>query len=151
MVNKEELIKGTLEFINIFERLPYLKEDDIEVGKLDDDNEIIIKPFRSLKYVNELFGSKEKFTKHLLDSNILSLETVSKYTGVKVDRLKELLSEKAEDVNIRERRLIHVFFDVDYYYKQGEYAKKCIDCKNKKKCGQEYWVDVLQCKKHKKK
>ena len=152
MINQSELINETLQFINRYKRLPYLKEDDIEVEKLDDDNELIIKSYRSLKYINEYFGNYEKYTDYLFDNNILTYELVSKYTKVEPSRLKELLSGKADKVEVSERHSIHIFFNNDFYEKLGTLNERyCKNCTRNKKCGLEYWVAVVQCPKYKEK
>ncbi|MGJ0846613.1 hypothetical protein ACR77J_07985 [Tissierella praeacuta] len=150
MINKDELIKGTLNFIKKYERLPFMNGDDIEVEKLNDDNEIELRPYRGKKYVDELFGGQDKFTKYLLDNNILTLEIVSQYTKVKPDRIIELMSGKAEDIEASERRAIDIFFNKDYYEKKlGKYNG--VNDKCRKECQFPYWVKVDHCGKHSKK
>ena len=61
MINKDELIKGSLEFIDKYKRLPLYKEDDIVVERLNDENEIELRSYRALKYVNEHFKNQNKF------------------------------------------------------------------------------------------
>lgn len=148
MVNKDELIKGTLEFIKKYERLPFINGDDIIVEKINDDGEVELKPFRAKKYVDELFKGQDKFIKHLLDNDILTLETVSIYTKVKPDRIAELLTGKAEDVNVSERRAIDILFNKDYYEKLGKYNG--VNDKCRKECQFPYWVTVDYCGKHSK-
>lgn len=148
MINKDELIKGTLNFIKKYERLPFMNGDDIEVEKLNDKNEIELRPYRGKKYVDELFGGQDKFTKYLLDNNILTLEIVSKYTKVKPNRIAELLTKKAKNVEVRERRAIDVFFNKDYYEKLGKFNGINDTCR--KQCQFPYWVTVDYCGKHSK-
>ena len=150
MVNQEELIKGTLQFIDAYNRLPFFKEDDIEVEKLNDDGQKEFRPYRALKYIKEIFDSESNYTRYLFDNKILTFENIAQHLQIKPDRVEELLSEDAKKVTTDERRSIHVFFGVDYYYKLGEFSKKCNDCSLKKECGQYYWVTVIQCEKYKK-
>ena len=149
MINKDELIKGTLRFIEKYERLPFINGDDIEVEKLNDKNEIELRPYRGKKYVDELFGGQDKFTKYLLDNNILTLEIVSQYTKVKPNRIAELLTKKAKNVDVSERRAIDLFFNKDYYEKLGKYNGVNDICR--KECQFPYWVKVDHCGKHSKK
>ena len=149
MINKDELIKGTLRFIEKYERLPFINGDDIVVEKINDDGEIDLKPFRAKKYIDELFKGQDKFVKHLLDNNVLTFEVISKYTKVKPDRIQELVSGKAKDVEVRERRAIDVFFNKDYYEKLGKFNGVNDTCK--KQCQFPYWVKVDYCGKHSKK
>lgn len=151
MINQDELIKGTLQFISAYKRLPYMSEDDIEVEKENDEGETEIKPYRSLKYINEYFGNHEKYSRHLLENNILAHDTISKHIDIPVNRLKELLKGDVEKVEIHERRMVDMFFNNDIYSHLGLMCNYCIDCTKKKSCSQNYWVQVINCPKHNKK
>ena len=150
MINQDELIKGTLRFIERYKRLPYYSEDDIEIEKLDDDNELVLKPYRALKYIKEEFATHEKYTKYLLQNNILTYEIISEHTKIKPDRLNILLKGEEDKIEVSERRIIHIFFNDDYYEKLGMMCSYCKDCTQNKKCSQNYWVKIIQCPKYKK-
>lgn len=149
MINKDELIEGTLNFINTYERLPYLSDDDIEVEKLNDNNELELNPYRAGKYIKEFFKNQDKYSNYLLQENILTYETISQIINIKINRLKELLGGNAKNVEISERRAIHIFFNKDFYKKLGKLNSHCKNCMNNKTCGQEYWVTVVHCPKFK--
>lgn len=151
LITQDELIKGILNFINTYERLPYINGDDIEVEKINDEGEIELRPFRSIKYVRSYFGDHNKCTEYLLDNNILTYDLVEKHTQIKASRVKSLLSGKATRVNWQERWQIDKFFNNDFYTKLDKYAKRCMSCSKSKECGQDYWVEVVHCAKYNKK
>ena len=150
MINQDELIKGTLDFINTYKQLPFLSGDDIEIEKENDDGEIEVKPYRSLKYINEYFGNHKKYSEYLLENKIITYDEISECTDIPAKRVEELLSGKAENVEVQERRAIHIFFNNDIYSHLGIMCKYCSDC-TKKSCGQDYWVHVIYCPRYSKK
>ena len=152
MINQNELIKGTLNFVKQYKRLPYYIDDDIEVEKLNEtNNEYELKPFRATKYIKEFYGTHDKFIDYILTESIITYEEISEYTNVEIKRIKELLTGKVDKVGVRERRAIHNFFGKNYYKHLGVVCDYCKDCTNNKKCGQDYWVTVVICPKYKQK
>lgn len=151
MISQDELIKGILDFIDIYERLPYIAGDDIEVEKINDNGEVEPRTFRSMKYIRNYFGNHNECTSYLLENNIITYDLIEKYTQIKANRVKNLLSGKATRVNWQERWQIDKFFNNDFYKKLDRYAKRCMRCAKNKECGQHYWVDVAYCSKYKEK
>src|SRR5690554_2121702 len=148
MITKKQLIAGTLNFIPKYKRLPYYFDDDIEVKKRDKNNKLILSPFRANKYIKKYFGTQNKYTKHLLDNEIITYDTISKITKIRKNRLTKLLRKSIKKPTSNERRQIEIFFNKDYFLGLGEYNDKCFKCKEK--CKQPYWVSISGCKKYKK-
>lgn len=150
MINKDELIKGSLVFIDKYKRLPCNREDSIEVEKLNDDNEIEIRTYKSLKYINELFGGQEKFAKYLLDNEIITYKSIADIIGYSETITTNAITKTTKNVDVGVRRQLELFFNNDYCEKElGKYSNKCTGCK--KQCKQFYWVDVARCKEYSKK
>ena len=144
MITKKQLITGTLNFISIYKRLPYYPDDDIEVKKKDKNNKLTLNPFRTNKFIKKYFGTQNKYTKYLLDNEIITYDTISKITKIRKNRLKRLLRKSIKKPTTNERRQIEIFFNKDYFPELGEYNSKCSKCN--KKCKQHYWTDVVFCK-----
>lgn len=149
MINKDELIKGTLEFIKKYKRLPYLPEDDIEVEKQNNKGEVVLKPYRTGKYIKEFFGNQDKYSKYLLDNKLITHDTISEIIRIDKNKLECLLNGEIKTPEIKERRQIELFFNKDYFIKQGKYTSTCSKCS--KGCKNPYWVDVISCSKYKEK
>ena len=142
MINNDELIKGSLDFINRYKRLPCNREDSIEVEKLNDDNEIEIRTYKALKYINELFGGQEKFAKYLLDNEIITYKSIADIIGYSETITTNAITKSTKNVDVGVRRQLELFFNKDYYEKElGKYASRCVDCTSRA-CKQFYWVDV---------
>lgn len=149
MINNDELIKGSLDFINRYKRLPCNREDSIDVEKLNDDNEIEIRTYKSLKYINELFGGQEKFAKHLLDNEIITYKLIADTLGLTEVVVRNAIMKQTKNPQPEVRRGLEVFFNDDLYKELGLYASLCEKCTSRK-CKQFYWVEV-KCKNYKEK
>lgn len=150
MINKDELIKGSLVFIDKYKRLPLYKEDDIAVEKLNDENEIELRTYRALKYVNEHFKNQDKFADYLLKEKIITYKSIADIIGYSETITTNAITKSTKNVDVGVRRQVELFFNKDYYEKElGKYNNKCAGCK--KQCKQFYWVDVARCKEYSKK
>ena len=150
MINKDELIKGSLDFINKYKRLPLYKEDDIVVERLNDENEIELRSYRALKYVNEHFKNQSKFAEYLLKEKIITYKSIADIIGYSETITTNAITKSTKNVDVGVRRQLELFFNKDYYEKElGKYSNKCAGCK--KQCKQFYWVDVARCKEYSKK
>lgn len=150
MINQEELIQGTLKFLNSYKRLPCLKEDDIEIEKLNDEGETEMRSYRSLKYIKEYFGNHEKYTEYLLENKILTYEKIAECVNIPVRRLKELLKGDIGNIEVSERHVLDIFFNYDLYSHLGMMCKYCSDCTKRRSCGQDYWVRIIHCPRYNK-
>ena len=147
MINKDELIKGSLDFINKYKRLPLYKEDDIEVEKLNDNNEIELRSYRALKYINEYFKNQDKFADYLLKEKIITYKSIANIIGYSETITTNAITKTTKNPDVGVRRAIDIFFNKDYYEKElGLYASLCEKCT--KRCKQHYFVEV-ECKKYK--
>lgn len=152
MINQDELIKGTLQFIEKYKRLPYQKEDDIEVQKLNDKNEVEIKPYRASKYIKEYYTNQDKFTEALFKQNVITYNLVGNILGLTPTVIKNTITKSNKNPDIKVRRQLEVFFNKDFY--KGELPalnEVCKTCAKKADCGQYYWVDLVGCKKYREK
>lgn len=149
-ITKEQFIEGTLKFINIYKRLPFLSEDEIEVELENKDGEIEIRPFRANRYITEYFKNQDKMSEYLLKENIITYKSIGEVLNITPTIVENTITKKTANPEKRNRRLIHLYFNKDYYTELGMYADKCMDCKGCK-CKQEYWVDLISCPKYKKK
>ena len=149
MINKDELIKGTLEFMNKYQRLPYLPDDDIAVEVENKDGEQEMRYYRAGKYIIEYYESQGGFTEYLLNEKIITSKMISEYINIPLKRLDVLLGGEATSVTKRERRAVDIFFNNDYYEELGIYSDLCKDCTKVKTCGQSYEVDIINCLKYK--
>ena len=142
MINKDELIKGSLEFIDKYKRLPLYKSDDIVVEKLNDENEIELRTYKALKYVNEHFKNQNKFAEYLLKEKIITYKSIADIIGHSETVITNAITKSTKSPDVRVRRAIDVFFNKDNYEKElGKYASRCVDCTSRA-CKQFYWVDV---------
>ena len=148
MINKDELIKGSLDFINKYKRLPLYKEDDIEVEKLNDNNEIELRTYRALKYVNEHFKNQNKFAEYLLKEKIITYKSIADIIGYSETITTNAIVKQTKNPQAEVRRQLHIFFNKDLYKELGEYANLCSGCT--KRCKQHYFVEV-KCKNYKEK
>ena len=148
MINNDELIKGSLDFINRYQRLPCNREDSIEVEKLNDDNEIEIRTYKALKYINELFGGQDKFADYLLKEKIITYKSIADIIGYSETITTNAITKTTKNPDVGVRRAIDIFFNKDYYEKElGLYASLCEKCTSRK-CKQFYFVEV-KCKNYK--
>lgn len=148
MIKKDELIKGSLKFIDKYKRLPFYKEDDIEVEKLNDNNEIELRPYRALKYVDEYFENQDKFADYLLKEKIITYKSIADIIGYSETITTNAITKTTKNPDVGVRRAIDIFFNKDYYEKElGLYANLCVKCTSRK-CKQFYFVEV-NCKNYK--
>lgn len=150
MINQDQLIKGILEFINIYKRLPYYVEDDINVEIINDEGKLEFRPYRALKYVKENFDNQDKCTQYLLDNKLITYKIISEIIKIDRDRLEKLLNKEISEPEIHERRQIEIFFNKDYFEELGKWNDLCSGC-SQNKCQQLYWVRVVSCGKYKEK
>lgn len=150
MINQNELIDGTLKFVNQYQRLPYLSEDNIEVEKENDEGEMELKPYRAVKYVKEYFINQDKYSEYLIESGLLTYDKIAEIINIDKNRLKKLANKEIDKPDIGERRTLELFFNKDYYPELGQYSNVCESC-TKRECKLSYWVQVINCPKYKKK
>lgn len=158
VITKKQLVDAIPKFVEQYGRLPYMKEDEVIVEvereeKDKDGNNIIVKreqPYKAMKYIDGHFLSVDRFTKHLFNEGIISFEIISDKIDIRPKRIKELLKKTAKKIKVRERRMIDVFFNQDFYEEdEGKLEKShCAKCTKAKKCGQPYWVGVISCAKY---
>lgn len=146
-MNKKELIKETLNFIKKYDKLPFMEEDEFEIEYLDNE-EIKTKILKAESNIKKHFETNNEYVDYLFEKRKLTYKLISKHTKLSATRVKNLLDNKIKNVTINDRRKLHIFFNKDYFPKMNKYSDMCIDCKNNKKCGQNYWADVWFCKKY---
>lgn len=160
VIDKEEFVKASLDFLEYYGRLPYMKEDDVLVTlkeeTLDSEGHREIREqeryYTSLKYVKGHFDTPENMTQYLLDEGLLSYGDIADAITIPEKRVKELMSGEAQKVETHERRMIELFLNKDLYEDLGHgLSHHCSDCTKSKQCGQPYWVAVVSCPKFKKK
>lgn len=149
MINKNELIDGTLKFISQYQRLPYLSEDDIAVDKPNDKGAMELKPYRAVKYVKEYFDNQDKYSEYLIENKLLTYDKIAEIIDIDKNRLKKLINKEVDKIDNNERRRIELFFNKDYYPELGKYNSVCEGC-SKRGCKQVYWVMMIGCNKYKK-
>lgn len=152
MIDREELIKGTLLFIEKYKRLPFLKEDNLEVEKLDENNEPILKNFRALKYINEYFKNQDEYSKYLLDEEIITYKSIGEILNLTPTVVRNIIIKNTKNPDMRARRSLHIFFNQDFYKDDlPSLNDVCLSCTKQKSCGQAYWVDIISCKRYREK
>lgn len=160
VIDKDDFVKASLDFLGHYGRLPYMKEDEVlltieeEVinGEGLKETRELDRYYTSLKYVKGHFGSPEEMTQYLLDEDKLTFARIAELITIPEKRVKELYSGDATKVETHERRMIELFFNDDLYADLGHgLSKHCSDCTKSKQCGQPYWVSVISCPKFKKK
>lgn len=149
-ITKEQFIEGTLKFINSYKRLPYLQEDDVEVEIENKDGELEFRPFRAGKYVKEFYDNQDNMSEELFKENIITYKLIGEILGITETVVKNAITKETTVPEPRVRRLIHIFFNRDYYTELGIYAKRCEDCEECS-CKHEYFVSVISCPRYKKK
>lgn len=138
LITQDQYINSISSFISMYGRLPYMKQDDIEVI-IDDE----VRTYKSLKYAKDFFGSTGKCTEYLFEQGILSFKIISDKINISPTKVENLLKGENKDIDKHDRRMLHVFFNEDLYCpKKGKYKK--IKCSNENTLGgQPYWVDVI--------
>lgn len=160
VIDKNEFVKASLEFLDYYGRLPYMREDDVLV-KVEEETtgnngkrEIkqLDRMYTSLKYVKGYFDTPENMTQYLLDEKLLSYGDIAETISIPETRVVELMSGEAKKVENHERRMIELFLNKDLYEDLGHgLSNHCSNCTKSKQCGQPYWVAVVSCPKFKKK
>ena len=141
LITKEQFIDGVLKFIDDYDRLPYLPEDNIEVI-IEDKS----KPYRASKYIKEFYSSQKNMTKNLLDSGLLTYKKIADVLGLTETIVRNTITKTTKNPEVANRRKIHMFFNADFYEKElGKYTNKCTECK--KHCKQFYWILSINCPK----
>lgn len=150
-ITKEEFLSGILPFVEYYKRLPYMREDKIEVIKYNEEKEEDeIKIYTAAKYIEIFFESQDNLTDYLFENNIIEYSLVSEMVKIKEKRLRELLDGSAKKVEKSERRAVEIFFNNDFYEDLGKYADLCSKC-SVRKCKHDYWITVVSCQNYKKK
>lgn len=148
-ITKKQFIDGTIDFVNTYQRLPFLLGDDVEVEIKNDEGEMELRPFRANKYIKEYFIDQDKMSAELISSGELTYTCISKLISIDAKLLEDVISKNIKEIDNVNRICIENFFNKDYFPKQNKYANECKDCKNS--CKQKYNVVIMQCKKKKKK
>lgn len=147
-ITKKQFEKSIPAFIDKYYRLPYLKEDDIEIEVKNDDGEIELRPYVAKRYVSEFYGNQDKMTKELFDKNIITYKLIADITGLTETVAKNIVTKETKNPDIEARRKLHIFFNEDFYEKElGAYNDRCMDCK--KKCKMYYYATIIECPNYK--
>ena len=127
-----------------------MSEDDIEVGFENDDKELEFRPFRASRYIMAFYKNQDKMSEELLKENIITYKMIGEILNMTETVVENTVTKETVNPEKRNRRLIHMFFNHDYYTELGKYADRCMDCEGCK-CKHEYWVSVISCPSYKKK
>lgn len=159
--SKAIILKKVKDFVWLYGRLPYQKEDSLVFEDKNSDGEVVERPLRALPQLKSIYGDivDEKLLHNLLSDlmkkDYVNFETIAILSNIdKSINMELLMSGERKSIEPRLRRKIHNFLGYDLYKKQGECAIVCEGCTKKgKKCGmtQEYWVEVIKCPQFKKK
>jgi hypothetical protein len=137
--------------MNKYKRLPYLKEDDVEIPIKNDDGEMEIRPYRASRYVTEYYGDEDKMTQELFDKGIISYEYIADVLGLTGTLVKNAMTLETKNPQLEVRRGLHIFFNKDFYEKKlGKYNQKCTESCSRR-CKQYYFSDTIPCSKYKRK
>lgn len=152
-ITKEQFTEGVVDFIERYNRLPYMAEDDvlITIDTEDKDLSIIteVRPYRAVKYTTEYFETTGNLINELLNSKGLSNDKISKIIDISEKSLLKLLNKEGKSPTPRIRRQLELFYGEDLYPELEKYSKTCSDCACG--CEQPYYVTVVSCPKYKKK
>lgn len=89
-------------------------------------------------------------TKELFDKNIITYKLIADITGLTETVVKNIITKETKNPDIEARRMIHIFFNKDFYEKElGKYNDRCIGCK--KKCKIDYYAAIVVCPNYKEK
>ena len=116
--------------------------------KLNNKNEIELRTYRALKYVNEHFKNQDKFADYLLKEKIITYKSIADIIGYSETITTNAIVKQTKNPQAEVRRQLHIFFNKDLYKELGEYANLCSGCT--KRCKQHYFVEV-KCKNYKEK
>ena len=149
-ITKKQFEKSIPAFIDKYYRLPYLKEDDVEIEIKNDDGEIELRPYVAKRYVSEFYDDQDKMTKELFDKNIITYKMIADILDLTETLVENITEKKTKNPEIGVRRKLHIFFNDDFYEKElGKYNDRCMGCK--KKCKQHYYATIIECPNYKKK
>ena len=148
-ITKKQFEGSIPDFINKYRRLPFLREDDVEIEVKNDDGEIEKRPYRANRYINEYYGSQDNMVQELFDTGIISYKTIAKILGLTETVVKNAITLETKNPKIEVRRRLHIFFNKDFYEKElGRYNDRCQNnCS--RRCKQYYFSDTYLCSKYK--
>lgn len=150
-ITKKQFEDSIPDFIHKFKRLPYMKEDDVEVKIKNDNGEIESKPYRARKYIREYYDNQDNMTEELFDKGVISYESIADVLGLTPTLVKNAMTLSTKNPEIKVRRKLDIFFNKDFYENElGKYNTKCMGC-GRRKCKQDYYVDIISCKRYKEK
>lgn len=147
-ITKQQFLDGVLKFIQSYNRLPYIEEDDIEVNIVVKNGKKELRPYRASRYIKEFYDTQDKLTESLLDSKLITYKSIADTIGLTEVVTRNAITKQTKSPQAKARRQLHIFFNKDLYKELGEYANLCSGCT--KRCKQHYFVDV-RCKKYKEK
>ena len=149
-ITKKQFEKSIPDFIKKYNRLPFLKEDDVEINMKNDKGKMELKPYRANRYIEEFYGNQDKMTKELFDKNIITYKLIADITELTETIVKNIITKETKNPDIQARHKIDMFFNNDFYEKElGKYNDRCMDCK--KKCKQHYYSTIVVCPNYKEK
>ena len=150
-ITKKQFEGSIPDFINKYRRLPYLKEDDIEVKIKNDDGEIENRPYRASRYINEYYGNQDNMTKELFDKGIISYKSIAETLDLTETVVKNAMTLETKNPKIEVRRGLDIFFNKDLYEKElGKYSDRCVNSCSRR-CKQYYFSDTYLCSRYKRK
>ncbi len=125
--------------------------DDVNIEIENDKGEIETRYYRANRYISEYYGSEKKMTDDLFRKNIISYKLIADTLGLTETLVRNAMTLETKSPQLEVRRRLHIFFNNDFYEKTlSPYATKCTDC-TKRACKQDYWVEVISCRKYNKK
>ena len=148
-INKKQFEGSLARFIEKYERLPYLTEDDVEVEFKNKKKEIELRPYRASRYIREFYGDIDKMSEELLDGNTITYKMIADILNLTTTVVRNAITKETANPQPEVRRGIHMFFGKDYYPELEQHATKCSNCT--RRCKHEYWVDMLFCPDYKEK
>lgn len=123
----------------------------MEVEVINDEGEKELRPYVANKYIKEYYKNQDNMTEELFEKGILSYELIAETTGLTRTVVENTITKTTKEPEIETRRMIHLFFNKDFYPELGEYNLKCMDCSRRRGCKQHYYTDVIICPDYKEK
>lgn len=139
----EKFNKSIIDFISIYERLPFIDEDEIYI-KVTNNDIVEERPFKAGKYIKEYYKTKDRLVEYLFDNNLVTYKMIAEIYETTPTIIRNAITKKTAKPDIKVRRSIEMFFNKDYYKELGEYTDRCTKCK--RKCKQFYWTRIFSCK-----
>lgn len=121
-----------------------MDEDDVEVECEDNNGGLIYRPYRANRYIQEYFSNQDKLTEFLFDKNVISYKLIADTLNLTETVTRNAITKRTVSPKLEVRRLIHMFFNKDYYEELGKFATLCAKCA-RRKCKQNYDAQV-ECK-----